>query len=163
GVAYSCGVAAVKLGTIINSSGSWNGTSTSISDGITWSYQNCDVISNSNRFGSSSSIINNAIDNGLSLGRGGKGTLYLSSSGNSNTTTIGYPASYVNTIAVGASSMCDQRKSPSSCDGESWWGADYGTGLDVVAPGVKIYSTDIAGSNGYNSGDYMPNFNGTSS
>lgn len=163
GVAYSCGVAAVKLGTITNSSGNWNGTSTSISDGITWAYQNCDVISNSNTFGSSSSIINSAISNALTLGRGGKGTLFFSSSGNSNTTTIGYPASNSNTIAVGASSMCDQRKSPSSCDGETWWGADYGTGLDVVAPGVKIYSTDIAGSNGYSSGDYTPNFNGTSS
>lgn len=163
GVAYGCGVAAVKLGTITNSSGNWSGTATSISDGITWAYQNCDVTSNSNSFGSSSSLVNNAISNGLTLGRAGKGVLFLSSSGNSNLTSVSYPASNANTIAVGASSMCDERKSPTSCDGESWWGCNYNTGLDIVAPGVRLYSTDIVGANGYNTGDYMPNFNGTSS
>ena len=64
-------------------------------------------------------------------------------------------------------SQCGQRKSPNSCDGENWWGSNYGSALDVVAPGVKIYTTDISGSKGYNSssgenGDYNTNFNGTS-
>lgn len=59
--------------------------------------------------------------------------------------------------------MCDTRKTPLSCDGETWWGSNYGTGLDVIAPGVKIYTTDISGTSGYASGDYTSDFNGTSS
>ena len=49
-----------------------------------------------------------------------------------------------------------------SCDGENWWGASYGTGLGVVAPCVKIATTDISGSGGYSTNDYYNIFNGTS-
>ncbi len=163
GIAYNAGVIAVKVGTISGSGGSWNSTGNSISDGITWAYQNADVISNSNTFGSSNSLINTAIDNGLASGRSGKGTLFFSSAGNSNSTTIGYPASYASTIAVAATSMCDQRKSPTSCDPETFWGSDYGVGVDIGAPGVKMYTTDLPGAAGYSTDDYAPTFNGTSS
>jgi hypothetical protein len=162
GVAYNARVVAVKLGTITNSSGNWNGTTTTIASGINWAHQNADVISNSNTFGSSSSTINTAISNALTLGRGGLGVLFFSSNGNSNTTTIGYPASNTNTIAVAATTQCDTRKSPTSCDTENW-GSDYGTGTDVGAPGVKWHSTDLTGSAGYSSTDYFQYMNGTSS
>ena len=59
--------------------------------------------------------------------------------------------------------MCDERKTPSSCDGESWWGSNYGDEIDIIAPGVKIYTTDISGTEGYDSGNYKSDFNGTSS
>jgi subtilisin family serine protease len=81
--------------------------------------------------------------------------------GNYNS-TIDYPAKYPETIAVGASSQCDERKSYTSCDGETWWGSNYGSEMDVVAPGVDIYTTDIGGGGGYSSGDYFDGFNGTS-
>ena len=66
---------------------------------------------------------------------------------------------------------CDEvRVNPNSCDAEDW-GSNYGQSLDVAAPGVKIYTTDIQGTAGYNAG-YQPDlsdpnytrfFNGTSS
>ncbi len=162
GLAYTSSVIAVKICNIINAAGNWNAPGTAISDGINWAYNNADVISNSNNFGSSSSLIENAISNAVTLGRNHLGAPFLSSSGNGNSSSIVYPASNPNTIAVGATSMCDQRKSPSSCDGETYWGSDYGTGLDVAAPGVHIYTTDITGSAGYVSGSYNEYFNGTS-
>jgi subtilisin family serine protease len=59
--------------------------------------------------------------------------------------------------------MCNQRKSPTSCDAENFWGSNFGTGVDVSAPGVKIYTTDISGTAGYSTGNYTASFNGTSS
>lgn len=76
-------------------------------------------------------------------------------SGNDNIAQIEFPAAYPTTIAVGASSPCDERKSPTSCDGEDYWGSQYGPELDVVAPGVKIYTTRLGGN-------YDGWFNGTS-
>ena len=41
-------------------------------------------------------------------------------------------------------------------------GSSYGREVDIAAPGVHIYSPDITGGAGYSSGNYIPNFNGTS-
>ena len=60
-------------------------------------------------------------------------------------------------------SPCDQRKAPISCDGEFWWGSNYGAELDIMAPGVHMYTTDIGGAAGYDPGDFFYDFNGTSS
>ena len=99
------------------------------------------------------SLINNAIDNAINNGRGGLGSPVLFAAGNDNGANS-YPATYTPTISVIAMSMCNQRKSPSSCDNETWWGSNYGSGADFAAPGVKIFATDISGSAGYSSGDY---------
>ncbi|MBN1996806.1 S8 family serine peptidase, partial [candidate division KSB1 bacterium] len=83
--------------------------------------------------------------------------------GNSDTTPINYPARYNECIAVGATSECDERKSGTSCDGEWWWGSQWGDELDVSAPGVHMPTTDIVGADGYTMDSYVDNFNGTSS
>lgn len=113
------------------------------------------------------------------------GVTILAATGNENNTTISYPAINANVIGVGAASPCGDRKRSSNlaselnpgvsadpngytCDGERWWGSNYGTNtanaagaVDIIAPTI-LYTTDIQGAGGYQSGDYDPYFNGTS-
>ncbi len=162
GVAYDSKIVPIRIA--YSSGQNWVTNSTWIANGLNWAWQTggADILSNSWGGGGVSSAINNAISGSITNGRGGLGAPVLFSAGNGNG-SIGYPASNNNTIAVIATSMCGERKNPSSCDGETWWGSDYGTHGDVAAPGVKIYATDIAGSAGYSGGDYTATFNGTSS
>lgn len=129
-----------------------------------------DVISNSWGGGSNSSIIDNAIKNALNFGRNGLGCVVVFATGNDDG-GVGYPArSSARILAVGAIDRCGVRSGridrvPNSCD--PWCSncrpaSQYGKELDVVAPGTSVYTTDISGSGGYVSGDYNPNFGGTS-
>lgn len=141
--------------------------------GISWQWQvgGADVSSNSwgvpdfllAFFPGGDLMVNETIDAATSQGRNGKGLSMLFSSGNDGVTDSIpiWPGRYVNTVAVNATSMCDERKSPSSCDGENWAG-NWGNHLDCGAPGVRIPTTDMLGSNGFNSTSYYNSFNGTS-
>ena len=162
GVAYGSKIVPVRIA--YSSGPNWVTSNTWIGNALNWSWNqgNADILSNSWGGGGSSSVINGAIDNAINNGRGGLGSPVLFAAGNDNGANS-YPATYAPTISVIAMSMCNQRKSPSSCDGETWWGSNYGTGADIAAPGVKIFATDISGSAGYSSGDYTSTFNGTSS
>lgn len=125
---------------------------------------------------STDSAISYAISNGVTV---------LAATGNENKSTISYPANNANVIGVGAASPCGDRKRSSSsaadlnpgvsadpnsytCDGERWWGSNYGTNsanaagaVDIIAPTI-LYTTDILGAGGFRSGDYEAYFNGTS-
>ncbi len=113
------------------------------------------------------------------------GVTMLAATGNDNDNVIHYPAINAYVIGVGAASPCGERKRSSSnsaecnpgvytdpngftCDGERWWGSNYGSttqdaggAVDVIAPTI-MPTTDIGGSGGYASGDYSMWFNGTS-
>lgn len=158
GVCPDCSIAPVRM-----AYGSVWTTNLWSANAFNWSrVNNVAVSSNSWGGGSPSSTLTSAINNCYNNGRGGLGCLILFSSGNGNNSTVSYPGYLSNVVAVGATSPCDQRKDPSSCDGETWWGSNYGSALDVVAPGVLYYTTDIAGGCGSVAGDYVSNFNGTS-
>jgi subtilisin family serine protease len=141
--------------------------------GINWQWQvaNADVSSNSwgvpdfllAFFPGGDLLVNDAIDAATEQGRDGKGLPMLFSSGNDGVTDSIpiWPARYHRTIAVNSTSMCDERKSPASCDGENWAG-NWGNHLDCGAPGVRIPTTDMTGGNGYNNTAYYNSFNGTS-
>ena len=113
------------------------------------------------------------------------GCVILAATGNENASTISYPAIHSLVIGVGAASPCGERKRSSNltselnpgvnadpngytCDGERWWGSNYGVNtagaagaVDVIAPTI-LPTTDRLGSAGYDPSDYSKWFNGTS-
>lgn len=128
------------------------GDENDISDGIIWATENnANVISMSLGGGGYSSATNSAINYAVE-----NGTVVFAASGNNNNDFNYYPSGYDNCISVGALSPCNERKNPDSCDGENFWGSNYGENLDFLAPGVRIHSTVWPWL-------YMSNFNGTSS
>ncbi len=71
----------------------------------------------------------------------GHGVTVVAAAGNTGTQGVLYPAAYLNTIAVAATDMNDNRASFSS----------YGPEVDLATPGAGIYSTywTLAGSSTY--------------
>ena len=129
-----------------------------------------DVLSNSWGGGAPADIVDFAIHQAKTEGRGGLGCVVVFSSGNADG-PVSYPATLSEVVAVGATNQFDER-----CDVEDWGydldgnpqGSNYGPEIDVAAPGVNIFTTDITGAGGYNSGgnpadaDYFGSFAGTS-
>ncbi|NDJ61910.1 MAG: S8 family serine peptidase [Chloroflexi bacterium] len=134
-------------------------------NGINYAWQNgADILNNSWGGGLPSTAITNAINDALSMGRGGTGSVVVFSAGNGG--SVGYPGSLTQVITVAASNLCDEPKDfiLDDCNYfEDFWETSSGPEVDVAAPGVGIYTTDVMGSGGYVSGNYVPNFNGTSS
>ncbi|WP_299887834.1 S8 family serine peptidase [uncultured Lacinutrix sp.] len=95
------------------------------------------------------------------------GLLLFAAAGNDNGNSMDYPAKYPSIAGVGALSPCDERKSSTSdsdggsCDQDSRedhpttnWGSNYGIGLDFLAPGTLLPSTDVMGiTEGYSQYD----------
>ncbi|MBK9603265.1 MAG: S8 family serine peptidase [Anaerolineales bacterium] len=145
--------------------GYWVTDDVTIANGIAWAYQNgASILNNSWGGGLESTAITTAITNAKSFGRNGKGSVVIFAAGNNNM-TVTYPAKLESVITVSASNLCDQRKQPVNdvCNGnEYWWGSNYGSSVDISAPGVWLYSTDIIGAAGYDTGNYFAEMNGTS-
>jgi hypothetical protein len=95
--------------------------------------------------GSHSSSLDSAISSFATSGRGGLGGVIFAATGNNGNTSIGYPATHSDVIAVGATDQSDNVASFSN----------YGPKVDLTAPGVFIATTTYDGS-------YTTNFSGTS-
>jgi len=135
GVAPKVSLYAAK---VLNDQG--NGMLDDIVAGIDWAVSNdVDIISMSLGGSSGSKALKQACDNAWSAG-----VIIIAASGNDNGLIL-YPAKYSSTIAVGA---IDQNQ-------ERAWFSNYGTELDIVAPGVNINSTKLSGSYGTMSGTSM--------
>jgi subtilisin family serine protease len=166
GVAPNCKVLPVRIARGVGG-GFWDTTPAKVAEGIRHAVdRGADVLSNSYGL-SPSTPVTNAFQYAQTSGRAGKGCPMAAATGNNDTRGVIYPANLSPSIpgflAVGATNEWDQRKSMTSLDGESWWGSNYGPEVDCAAPGVHIFTSDIMGAAGYGSGNYIPNFNGTSS
>ncbi|MFN9694787.1 MAG: S8 family serine peptidase [Synechococcaceae cyanobacterium] len=161
GVAPNCRLMGIRIA--YSSGPNWVTTDAQIADGINTAVaRGADVLSNSWGGGSPSAAITNAIRNARTAGRGGRGCVVCFAAGNNNG-AVSYPGNLPEVITVAACNEWGERKSPTSRDGENWWGSNFGPEVDVSAPGVHITTTDISGSRGYNTaGDYVTTFNGTS-
>lgn len=122
---------------------------------------NVDVINMS--FGTGySEAVELQIENLVNLGRARYGTPYgtiiVASHGNDgrdDDVAPQWPSAYPEVISVTANTPDDKLKQSS----DDWnvagtWAANYGNKLDLSAPGVCVYTTDITGSNGYSTSDY---------
>jgi hypothetical protein len=174
GVAPGVKIMPVRIAYHLANSSKWTCVDSDTARGIVWAAENgARVLSNSWGGGYEHEVVHEAISTVTDMG-----CAVICASGNYGINSmVRYPAKYEETIAVGAMSPCGERKKCDwsgsdlyiSCDLEGW-ASCYGPEVDVVAPGVKICTTDITGTDGYfagdaygHSGNYFKSFNGTSS
>lgn len=131
---------------------------------INWAWDDgaAAVLSNSWVGGSYSSIVTTAINNALTEGRGGKGSVVVFASGNYGTYSnysVRYPADIDGVVTVGAVNK----------NGLIWDYTSYGPSMDVVAPSGQrgnnagdVTTIDRMNANGFYSGNYQSTFGGTS-
>jgi subtilisin family serine protease len=160
GLGWDVHIMPIRIAYSNYSGGPWVTTYAWIEDGIRTAVdRGAHVLSNS-WGGGNSNLVNTAIDYAIANNR-----IVVFAAGN-DAGPVGWPANLSDTkvlIAVSATNEWDQFKTTTSSDGENWWGSNFGPEINISAPGVHMYTTDITGGDGYAAGDYVSNFNGTSS
>jgi subtilisin family serine protease len=118
---------------VLDNNGS--GTLVNVANGINFASTNGARVINLSLGGSGSSTLQTAVNNAWN-----RGTFLACAAGNSNTssTASAYPAAYPNCFAVASTTSTDARSSFSN----------YGTWVEVAAPGSSIFSTWL--NSGYN-------------
>ena len=118
-----------------------------LANGIIWAYEHgADVISNSWGLPTPNPVIDEAIFKAFRDGRNGKGCIVVFATGNNGDSIISYPANCNDTILAVGSIKKTGEKAPYS---------QYGTRLDLVAPGDSIFSTVVDHTVGFKSGTSM--------
>jgi thermitase len=162
GIGGGCSIQAVRLAFSAANGANWTTSNSWIARAIDWAWQHgASVLSNSWGGGAPSTAISNAFERARTQGRGGKGCVIVVAAGNENG-PVSFPGDLPNVLTVSASNEFDEFKTKTSRDGETWWGSNFGPEVDVAAPGVHNWTTDISGSGGYTASNYT-DFNGTSS
>jgi len=163
GVGAGASLMAVRIAYSAVKDGPWMTSNSIIRNAIKWAWQNgADVLSNSWGGGAPSNDISAEFERARTLGRKGRGCVVVIAAGN-EFGAVSFPGTLANVLTVSASNEYDEAKTPTSHDGETWWGTNHGPEVDVAAPGVHNMTTDIGGADGYTPDDYIKDFNGTSS
>jgi thermitase len=124
---------------VLNASAS--GTYANVASGIIWAVDNGAQVINLSLGGSAySAVLESAVNYAYN-----RGVVLVASSGNAGSASILYPARYMQVIAVGATDSNNQRSAFSN----------FGDGMELVAPGVSVYSTEPGGGYSYRSGTSM--------
>lgn len=136
-------------------------TDQQVADGINWAWQHgADILSNSwgKAPGNYVDSYVNALNNAMTLGRNGKGCVVVFSAGNNGESGIDFPNGTPGVICVSALNRWGNLSSYSS----------RGDRIDLCAfggedkDGKDIRTLDRMGNPGYNTGNTISNFNGTS-
>lgn len=136
GVSWGARIMPIK---VLNAGG--NGSFGDVAAGIIWAADHGANVINLSLGGIPSSLtLQNAVNYAV-----GQGALVIAASGNTSGNIILFPAAYSNVIAVGATDFTNNRAAFSN----------YGPELDLMAPGVSIYSTNPGGAYGFRDGTSM--------
>lgn len=148
GIAPSCLSVSARCFTLtLSCDGGWSANYSWTADALYWGQtQGCQVSNNSNRYGGSSAAVEAAYASTKAAGM-----VHFACAGNNGSGTLGYPASVSTVNAIAAIAPSGVKASFSQ----------YGTGLDLSAPGQAIIMADRTGPEGWVAGDYVQG-NGTS-
>lgn len=136
GLCGGCSILPVKV-LNENNAGTWSG----VASGIVFAAdQGADVIVMSLGSTSGTQVVENAINYAL-----GRDVIIVAAAGNANSNRKFYPAAYEGVIGVAATDRNDQR----------WALSNYGSYVDVSAPGHLIYSTFNDLDNSYDGHVFM--------
>ncbi len=135
GVGYN---SSLLNGKVLGDNGS--GSTSWVASGITWAADNgAAVINLSLGSTSGSTTLSDAVNYAS-----GKGVVVVAAAGNSNSSALFYPAAYASVIAVAATDSNDAKAGFSN----------YGSWVDIAAPGAGIFSTMPNHKNSLRSNNY---------
>jgi thermitase len=130
---------------VLDSTGS--GTDATVAAGITWAADHGAKVISLSLGGGGSTTLSNAVSYAWN-----KGCVVVAAAGNSSSSALSYPAAYPNVLAVAATDSTDTLASYSN----------YGSWVNVAAPGSTIYSTLPTYAAGGNFGTNYGYLSGTS-